>query len=310
MTAPAIMTDAIDLPELQRQLEGIGQLVAWSDPPEEGGRRVQALFTYGHPPVSQRLLDGLAELRVISNFGVGVDHIDVRAAQRRGIPVGHTPGVLDGATADLGFALLLASARNIVALSSDGGVGTKAPVGLGREVHGSALGIVGLGRIGREIARRAAGFGMQVLYHQRRPVELGALPCPAQFVPLRELLEAADFVILSLPLTEQTHRLMVAQRIGWMRPEATLINIARGAIVDTDALTRALARGQLAAAALDVTEPEPLPADHPLRGMPQVILTPHIGSATGRTRQAMARLAVANLRAGLAGQPLPAAVAG
>ncbi len=254
------------------------------------------------------MMDRLPGLKVISNYGVGVDHIDLRAAADRGIPVGNTPGVLDGATADMGFALLLASARLIVS----GDRYAKGPdfleydpgYMLGREVHGQTLGIIGLGRIGRQVAKRARGFDMPVLYHNRhrRPeieVELGV-----QYQPFDDLLMKSDYVMLTCPLTANTRGLIGARELARMKPTATLINIARGGVVDTAALVGALSSGHIAAAALDVTDPEPLPRDHPLLKMDNVVIVPHLGSATHETRTAMARLSVDNLLAGLSGKPL------
>jgi glyoxylate reductase len=242
---------------------------------------------------------------------VGVDHIDLAASRARGIPVGNTPGVLEATTADMGFALLLASARRVVEgdchahsaefLRYDPGYI------LGREVHDKTLGIIGMGRIGRHVARRAIGFDMTVLYHNRRrreDVERDLAPS-VHFAEKDELLKRSDYVVLCVPLTDQTRGLIGVKELDSMRPSATLINIARGAIVDTEALTAAMVRNQIAAAALDVTEPEPLPRVHPLLSMPNVVITPHLGSATVETRRRMAELSVENLIAGLRGDPLP-----
>jgi glyoxylate reductase len=260
------------------------------------------------------MLDRLPGLRVISNYGVGVDHIDLRAAAERGIPVGNTPGVLDGATADMGFALLLAAARRLV----EGDRYARSPqfvtydpgYMLGREVHGSTLGIVGLGRIGRQVARRAAGFEMRVLYHNRQPRPEHERELNVRYASFDELLAESDYVMLTLPLTEATRGLIGPAALAKMKPTATLINIARGPVVDTQALTAALTSGQIAAAALDVTDPEPLPRDHPLLALPNVIIAPHLGSATIETRRRMAEMSAANLLAGLAGLPLPTEVRG
>lgn len=270
---------------------------------------VDAIYTYGHPAVDDAMLARLHGVRVISNYGVGVDHIALSAAAARGIPVGNTPGVLDGATADLGFALLLAAARRIV----EGDRYARSPQFtvydpgclLGREVHHSTLGIVGLGRIGREVARRARAFDMTVLYcnRHRRPeveAELGAL-----HVSFDELLARSDYVMLCCPLTSETTRLINAAALGRMKRTATLINLARGAVVDTAALTAALENRQIASAALDVTDPEPLPRDHRLLSLDNVIIAPHLGSATVETRRRMAEMSVENLFAGLEGRPLP-----
>jgi glyoxylate reductase len=276
-----------------------------------GPVEAEGMYTYGHPTIDAALLDRLPGLKVISNYGVGVDHIHLADAAARGIAVGNTPGVLEATTADLGLALLLASARRIV----EGDRYAKSPefirydpgYMLGREVHDKTLGIIGMGQIGRRVARRAIGFEMTVLYHNRRrreDVETSMAPS-VRFAAMDELLAQADYVMLCVPLTDQTRGLIDDRALALMKPSATLINIARGAVVDTEALARALADRRIAAAALDVTEPEPLPRDHPLLSMPQVVITPHLGSATVETRRRMAELSVENLLAGLRGDPLP-----
>ncbi len=270
--------------------------------------RAEGLFTYGHMRTDGALMDRMPRLRIISNFGVGVDHIDLEAARQRGIPVGNTPGVLDGATADLTFALLLAAARNIVVgdryAHSAAFTHYDPRILLGREVHGATLGIVGLGKIGRQVARRARGFDMTVLYHNRRrdpqaEAELGAI-----YATLPELLRRADFITLNVPLTEETRGLIGRDELAQMKPTAILVNAARGAVIDHPALLAALEQGLIAGAALDVTDPEPLPRDHPLLRMDNVIISPHLGSATIETRLRMAELSAANLLAGLRGEAL------
>jgi glyoxylate reductase len=293
-------------------LEGRVELVPWQSMGEAGTEHVEGIYTYGHPTVDAGLLDRSPNLRVISNFGVGVDHIDVVAAAARGIPVGNTPGILDGATADMGFALLLAAGRRLV----EGDRYARGPdflrydpsYMLGREIYGSTLGIIGMGRIGEQVARRARGFDMKVLYHnrQRRPAAEQALG--ATYVSRDELLATSDYVMLTVPLSHQTHRLIGRAELARMKRTAILINIARGAVVDTEALTEALINRTIHAAALDVTDPEPLPRDHPLLHLDNVIITPHLGSATEQTRQRMAEVSVENLLAGLSGRPLPFAV--
>jgi glyoxylate reductase len=276
-----------------------------------GPIEAEGIYTYGHPTIDAAVMDRVSGLKVISNYGVGVDHIRLEDAAARGIAVGNTPGVLEATTADLGFALLLASARRIV----EGDRYARSPeftrydpgYMLGREVHDKTLGIIGMGQIGRRVARRAVGFDMTVLYHNRRRREdVEAAMAPSlRYAEFDELLAHSDYVMLCVPLTDQTRSLIGERALGLMKPSATLINIARGAVVDTEALARALADGRIAAAALDVTEPEPLPRDHPLLTMPQVIITPHLGSATVETRRRMAELSVENLMAGLRGEPLP-----
>lgn len=276
-------------------------------------RDAEGLLTYGHPRVDDALLDRMPRLRAISNFGVGVDHIDLEAARRRGLPVGNTPGVVAGATADMTFALLLASARNLVAgdrfARSAAFTHYDPRLLMGREVHGATLGIVGMGDIGRQVARRARGFDMTVLYHNRRRDERAEAELGVAYAPLPDLLRRADFVTLNMPLTAETRHMIGREQLALMKPTATLINAARGGVLDHDALVEALREGRIAAAALDVTEPEPLPRDHPLLAMDSVVIAPHLGSATRQTRQQMADLTVANLLAGLRGEPLLTRVA-
>jgi lactate dehydrogenase-like 2-hydroxyacid dehydrogenase len=250
---------------------------------------------------------------VVSNFGVGYDNIDVPACTRRGIPVGNTPGVLTETTADLAWALILAAARRVVEGDRAVRAGewrTWGPVLLlGRDVNGATLGIVGFGRIGQAVARRAAGFGMRVLYHARNRVaedverEMGAT-----WLPLADLLAQSDFVSLNVSLTAETRHLIDAAALRSMKPSAILVNTARGPVVDTDALVDALRTGVIRAAALDVTDPEPLPADHPLVALDNCIVVPHIASATEATRGRMAAMAAANLLAGVRGERLPTPV--
>lgn len=255
--------------------------------------------------IDAELLAACPELRAIANYAVGVDNIDLDAARARGVPVGNTPGVLTETTADLAFALILACARGLPAAEADVRAGrwtTWSPEGwLGRDVHGATLGIVGAGAIGSAVARRAEGFGMEVLLN-------GRAPGPGR-VGLEELLERSDFVSLHAPLSEETRGLIGEDELRAMKRTAILVNTARGPLVDPRALRRALARGWIAAAGLDVTDPEPIPADDPLLLAPNLIVLPHIGSATHATREAMASLAVDNLLAGLAGEPMPHSVA-
>nr|MDQ5868082.1 D-glycerate dehydrogenase [Chloroflexota bacterium] len=235
----------------------------------------------------------------------GVDNIDLGAATARSIPVGNTPGVLTETTADLAFALLLAAARHIVAGDRYVRAGywrTWEPqLLLGPDLYGATLGIVGFGRIGQAVARRAAGFAMHVLYSSRRPVPDAA----AEHVELPALLAESDFVTLHTPLTSQTHHLIDAEALGRMKRGAVLVNTARGPIVDPAALYEALRSGQLAAAALDVTEPEPIRPDDPLLTLDNIIVVPHIGSASIATRNRMASMAAENLLAGIGGKRLP-----
>jgi glyoxylate reductase len=250
--------------------------------------------------VDAELMDHAPALRAISNYAVGTDNIDLAAASEREIPVGNTPDVLTDATADLAFALLLAAARKLPEAAQsirDGDWLTFEPGRyLGHSVHGATLGIVGFGRIGRAMAARARGFEMEVL-------ATGSSTTPG--LPLEELLERADFVSLHCPLTPATRHLIDAPALARMRPTAILVNTARGPIVDQAALATALREGTIAGAALDVTDPEPTPPDDPILTAPNLLLTPHIGSATTAARERMAELAVENLLAGLAGKPMP-----
>ena len=248
-------------------------------------------------------------LRVISQFAVGVDNVDVAAATARGIPVGHTPGVLTDATADMTFALLMSAARRVpegIEKVRAGEWRTWEPLGLlGAEVWEATLGIIGLGRIGTAVARRARGFQMRVLYHDpaRNPdleADLGL-----RYAALDDLLAQSDFVSLHCPLIPETRQLIGVEALRKMKPTAILINAARGPVVDTDALVRALQEGWITAAALDVTDPEPIPADHPLATLSNCIVVPHLGSATVTARVRMAKIAAQNLLAGLHGERLP-----
>jgi glyoxylate reductase len=261
--------------------------------------------------VDAGLLAACPRLRAISSCSVGVDHVDLAAASRLGIPVGHTPGVLAETTADLAFGLLLAAARRIPEADRfvRAGGWTQArrwdPEGfLGRDLHGAVLGIVGLGAIGRAVARRAAGFSMRVLGWSRSPRAPSAL-AGVERVALDALLAQADFVTLHVALAAETQGLLGRDAIARMKPGAVLVNAARGGILDEAALAEALAEGRLAGAALDVFAREPLEADSPLLAAPRLVLTPHIGSASVATRQRMAELAVDNLLAGLEGRPMP-----
>lgn len=310
MTLPVVLADLPVSRDVNRMTKGRVELVPWDSPSE----RVAAVYTYGHPRVDDALLSRLPNCRVISNFGVGVDHIDLKAAAARGIPVGNTPGVLDGATADMAFALLLAAGRRLV----EGDRYARSPQFtrydpsdmLGFEIHHATIGILGLGRIGEQIAKRARGFDMSIIYHnrKRRPEVEAALG--ARYVSKNALLAEADYVVVSVPLTAETTGLIGKSELAMMRPTSILVNIARGAVVDTQALTEALIHREIYAAALDVTDPEPLPRDHMLLRLPNVIIAPHLGSATEQTRRRMAEVSIENLMAGLEGRPLTHRVGG
>ena len=253
-------------------------------------------------------------LRVISNYAVGYNNIDLKVAKKHGIVVTNTPGVLTETTADLAWALIMSVSRRIVEAdryTREGKFDGWAPeMFLGDDIHGKTLGIVGLGRIGSAVARRAVGFDMKIIYYDRSPDPEAETSLGCRFVELDELMAAADFVSIHTPLTGETHHLIDARRLGLMKPAAYLINTARGPVVDEDALARALAAGKIAGAGFDVYEEEP--KLHPkLADLANTVLLPHIGSATTATRARMARIAVDNLTAVLQGQkpahpvPLP-----
>jgi len=275
---------------------------------------VDGLLTLLTDRVDDVLLDAAGpQLRVVSNYAVGFDNVDVEACARRGIAVGNTPGVLTETTADLAWTLLMAAARRIPEADRyvrEGRWRTWGPMTLlGPDVHGATLGIVGFGRIGQAVARRARGFGMRVLYHDTSRASASVeAETGAEAVTLDELLATADFVSVHVALTPETRHLIDAAALARMRPTAVLVNTSRGPVVDTDALAGALRDGTIWAAALDVTDPEPLPADHPLVTMDSCIIVPHIASASRATRGRMASMAAANLLAGVRGEPLPTPV--
>jgi glyoxylate reductase len=254
--------------------------------------------------IDRELIDACPDLRAVANFAVGTDNVDVAYASERGIAVGNTPGVLTETTADLAFALILAVSRRIAEAAESvrrGDWWTWEPAGwLGHDVHGATLGIVGPGLIGEAVARRGEGFGMRIL-------RTGREPGPGR-VALDDLLAESDVVSLHCPLTPETRGLIDEQALMRMKQSAILINTARGEVVDSEALRRGLESGWIAGAGLDVTDPEPLPGYHPLLGAPNLTVVPHIGSASHATRGRMASMAVDNLLAGLAGEPMPSPV--
>jgi lactate dehydrogenase-like 2-hydroxyacid dehydrogenase len=252
-------------------------------------------------------------LKVVANYAVGFDNIDVAACARRGVAVGNTPGVLTETTADLAWALLMAAARRVAEgdrYVRDGRWKTWGPMLLlGPDVHGSTLGIVGFGRIGQAVARRAQGFGMRILYHdvQELPADVTE-PLGATYEPLETLLAESDFVSLHVNLSPETRHLIDARTLALMKPTAVLVNTSRGPVVDSTALADALRDGTIWAAALDVTDPEPIPVDDPLVALDNCLIVPHIASASRATRAKMAEMAAANLLAGVSGIPLPTPV--
>jgi lactate dehydrogenase-like 2-hydroxyacid dehydrogenase len=258
--------------------------------------------------VDAALLEAAPRLRVVSTSAVGVDNIDLNACTARGIPVGHTPGVVTAATADFAVALMLAASRRLWEAARyvrNGQWKEWSPtLMIGNDLHGKTLGIVGMGRIGQAIAKRARGFDMKILYHSRNRKPPAEARLGATYCSLNELLKESDIVILSLPLTEETRFLIGEEALERMKPSAYLINAARGAVVDTDALYQALSGGNIRGAALDVTEPEPIDTDHPLLTLDNCLITPHIAPTTLETKALMTEMSVTNLLRGLRGEPL------
>jgi len=305
--------DAIDM------LKSAGQVWLWKedraiprDVLEDQVTRANALYSMVNDRIDRPLIDMAHRLVVISNMGVGVDNIDLDVCDERGIPVGNTPDVLTETTADTAFGLLIAAARRFrggLEYVRRGKWDEWEPRRfLGNDVHGSTLGLIGFGRIGRALARRASGFRMNVLYTAPHRQPLAEADLGTRYVTLQEVLSESDHVVVAVPLTEETRGLIDAAALRAMKETATLINIARGPIVDSEALVVALRTGEIAAAGIDVIDPEPPPADHTLLHLENCFVLPHLGSSTQRTRAAMAELAAQNVIAGLRGEPLPAEV--
>jgi glyoxylate reductase len=305
-------------PEVLARLEAEGTVVSW----QQEGRMPQerlleevvdadGLLCTG-APVNEAVLAVAPKLKVVANTMVGYDNIDVPACTAKGVAVSNTPGVLVEATADMAFGLLLSSARRIHEgwAYAKAGRWTKSlgqcggDLGLGCDLYGKTLGIVGMGDIGSAAARRALASGMRIIYHNRRP-RADEAKFEASYRSFDALLAEADFVLVLSPLTAQTRGMFNAEAFGKMKKGAYFINAARGPIVVTEDMVTALKSGQLAYAAMDVTDPEPLPVDHELYQMDNVLITPHIASAGRQTRAAMMNLAVDNLLAALHGQPMP-----
>lgn len=292
-------------------LRGFGEVEVWAadgpipgDVLREAVEEASGLLSMLTDRVDARLLRAAPHLRVVSQMAVGVDNIDIAECRRRGVRVGHTPGVLTETVADTAFALLAAAVRRLPEAAravQDGEWGPWSPFWMtGGDLHGMTLGIVGMGRVGSALARRASGFGMDVVYSSPRPGVEG------RRVDLPVLLAECSAVVLCARLTEETRGLIGYRELSAMRADAFLVNVARGEMVVTDDLVVALEEGRIAGAALDVTDPEPLPHGHPLLRSPNCLVTPHIASASIATRRAMAVLAVDNLIAGLGGGPMPA----
>lgn len=296
-------------------LRAHSDLHVWEDempPPADALRREAAnaagLLTMLTDSISADLIDAAPALKVISNYAVGYDNIDVSAATARGIPVGNTPDVLTETSADLAFALLLAAARRLEEGSAYVKAGRWRTWGpttlLGQDVHGATLGIIGLGRIGRAVARRAGGFGMRILYYGGSN-HAAARALSAEARSLDDLLRESDFISLHAPLKPETHHIIDARALNLMKPTAILINTGRGPLVDSAVLYKALKARRIAAAALDVTDPEPISPDDPLLTLPNCLIVPHIASASVATRDRMAQMAAENLLAGLRGEKPP-----
>lgn len=305
------------LPASLETLEQFASVEVWQErqPPSynvlrDKIRAVNGLLCLLTDPIDRPLIEAGTHLSVISQMAVGYDNIDMAAATAKRIPIGHTPDVLTDATADFAWALLMAAARRVVEADRF----TRAlqwqtwepDLLLGGNVAGATLGIIGLGRIGQAMARRARGFDMRILYTNAERCDPALeTTLSAEFVTFDELLQTSDFVTIHTPLTPETYHLFGDRQFQRMQRSAVLINTARGTIVDPEALYRALAQGHIAAAAIDVTEPEPIPAESPLLTLENLIITPHIASASRQTREKMATMAIANLIAGLQGERLP-----
>ncbi len=260
-------------------------------------------------PIPEEIIKKALNLKVISTMAVGTDNIDVTTCTRMGIPVGHTPGVLTEGTADLTIALLLAVARQLPKASQDASIGNWShwnPTGwLGIDLKNATVGIVGMGKIGTAVAERLIAFGAQIIFTNRSQLPDKEQKLSAKQVPLEILLKTSDFICLHVPLTKETENMIDESSFKKMKNSTILINAARGKVVNTSALVKALQEGQIRAAGLDVTDPEPLPPDHPLYFLENCLITPHIGSATENTRKIMSEIAIRNLIAGITGQPLP-----
>jgi len=316
MTKPKVYVSRILAPEGLRELRDVCDLHIWQEK-ELMPRQVQfqlfadctGLLATTDIKVDRELLEACPELKVVSNHAVGYDNIDVPTCTEFGVPAGNTPGVLSETTADLAFTLILAAARRVLELADwvkqdRWTVNTGLLDNLGRDVHHTTLGIVGLGRIGREVARRATGFNMNILYHNRKRDEQTEKEFGAVYAARDEILSRSDILSLHLPLSAETKHFIGAKELMMMKPSALLINTSRGQIVDQAALYDAIKNGVIAGAGLDVTDPEPMRGDDPLLSLPQVTVLPHIGSATDTTRIKMAEMASRNLIRALNGQPM------
>jgi len=304
-------------PDAEAKLAEAAELDIWreSTPPSKQVLldklpAINGLLTMLTDPIDAEVIGaGVPGLKVIAQMAVGYDNIDIAAATLNGIPIGHTPGVLTETTADFAWALLMAAARRLVEADNEVRSGLWQPWGpdvlTGLDVYGKTLGIIGLGRIGKAMARRARGFSMHEIYFDNnRDPEVEA-ELNVEYSPLDELLTRSDFVSIHLYYSPEVHHLFNRDRFKQMKSTAILVNTARGAIVDPDALTWALQDGQISAAGIDVFDPEPIPANHPVLRLKNLVIAPHIASASKETRQRMAVMTVENILAGLYGKPLP-----
>jgi glyoxylate reductase len=319
MAKPKIFVTRLIPDEGLAMLREVVEMQVWEDelpPPRDvllrEVRTIDGLVSLLTDKIDAELMDSNPRLKVVSNYAVGFDNIDIPAATARGIPVGNTPGVLTDTTADLAFTLLMASARRIqesIDYVRAGRWKTWGPMLLtGFDIHGGTLGIVGFGRIGQGMAKRAGGFGMRVLYYDvNRRADLEK-SMGVTYAEMDTLLRESDFVTLHTDLNASTRHMMNAAAFKKMKRTAYVINTARGPIVDPQALAEALKAGTIAGAALDVTEPEPIPLDSPLLTLPNCLIVPHIASASVATRAKMAQMAAANLIAGVRGDKLPTCV--
>lgn len=321
MTKPRVFITRVIAQEALDKIAQVTEMEVWPEelpPPyevlREKARDAEGLVTLLSDRVDAALMDTAPKLKVVSNIAVGYDNISIAEATKRHIVVGNTPGVLTGTTADLAFTLLMAAARRVVEADNytrKGRWKTWGPkILLGQDIHNATLGIIGLGRIGAEVAKRGRGFNMKVLYYDEiRRSEEEERQLSVEYIPeLAKLLSSADFISVHVPLLPQTRHLIGAAEFALMKPTAVFINTSRGPVVDQRALYEALKSGQIFAAAIDVTEVEPISPDDPLLALDNIIITPHIASASFTTRTDMALMAAENLLAGLRGKIPPTCV--
>ncbi|MBA7471734.1 Glyoxylate/hydroxypyruvate reductase B [subsurface metagenome] len=321
MTKPRVFITRVIAQEALDKIAQATEMEVWPEelpPPyevlREKARDAEGLVTLVSDRVDAALMDTAPKLKVVSNMAVGYDNISIAEATKRHIVVGNTPGVLTETTADLAFTLLMAAARRVVEADNytrKGRWKTWGPkILLGQDIHNATLGIIGLGRVGAEVAKRGRGFNMKVLYYDEiRRSEEEERQLSVEYIPeLAKLLSSADFISVHVPLLPQTRHLIGATEFALMKPTAVFINTSRGPVVDQRALYEALKSGQIFAAAIDVTEVEPISPDDPLLALDNIIITPHIASASFTTRKNMALMAAENLLAGLRGKTPPTCV--